>query len=106
MATEKERSNLDRVMDEITALGEFTPEYHEMMGHLFTVLARREWLTAEQIRRSVAAREKRTAVKASSSSSTAPARKKPGRPKKTAQSQAGASGSIPPLQEDDLKALG
>ena len=43
---------LDEVMTQITELGEYTPEYHDALAFLLTVMARRQWIIADQIRRS------------------------------------------------------
>lgn len=53
------RSNFDEVMAEIQSLGEYTPEYHDALAMLLTVMARRQWIIADQLRRSEAATAKR-----------------------------------------------
>lgn len=50
MSTNTDR--LDEVMRQITELGEYTPEYHDALAFLLTVMARRQWIIADQIRRS------------------------------------------------------
>lgn len=52
-------TRLDEVMQQINALGEFTPEYHDALAYLLTVMARRQWIIADQMRRSRAAQEAR-----------------------------------------------
>lgn len=52
-------SNLDQVMLDIESLGYGTPEYHEAMWFLLSIMARRQAMIAESIRRSRADSERR-----------------------------------------------
>lgn len=52
-------TNMDEVMAQITALGENTPEYHEALWFLFSVLARREASMAERMRANARRNERR-----------------------------------------------
>lgn len=57
MTTER-ASNTDRLMEEINALGVGTPEYHEGLWMLFSILARRQGILAEHARLSRRKRER------------------------------------------------
>ena len=48
--------NFDMVMRMIEQLGEGTPEYHEALWFLFSVMARRQAIIADSLRRSQARR--------------------------------------------------
>lgn len=59
-------ANLDAVCREIESLGAHTPEYHDATAFLLTVMAKRQWIIADQIRRSrrdSAARRERAAAR-------------------------------------------
>lgn len=51
-------------MEEIESLGVGSPEYHEATAFLLTIMAKRQWIIAESIRRSRADSEKRRAAAA------------------------------------------
>lgn len=72
MSTKTE--NLDRIMQEIQSLGEGTPEYHEALAFLLTIMAKRQWIIADSIRRSrrdsEARRERAAARKAAKENAT------------------------------------
>lgn len=55
---------LDAVQEQINELGYGTPEYHEAMWMLLSVMARRQAIIADQIRRSRATRERAAATRA------------------------------------------
>lgn len=57
-------SNLDAVMHDIDALGYGSPEYHEAMWFLLSVMARRQFATAERIRVDRRRRERAAATRA------------------------------------------
>ena len=57
MSTRTER--FDKVMAQIVSLGEGTPEYHDAMAFLFTIMAKRQWIIAESYRKSRRDRTKR-----------------------------------------------
>lgn len=44
--------NLDKIMADIEALGIGTPEYHDAVAFLLTIMAKRQWIIADSIRRS------------------------------------------------------
>ena len=46
------QSNLDKVMQDIESLGVGTPEYHDAVAFLLTIMAKRQWIIADSIRRS------------------------------------------------------
>lgn len=50
---------LDAVMAQIEELGVGTPEYHEAVAFLLTIMAKRQWIIADSIRRSRADSERR-----------------------------------------------
>lgn len=59
-------TNLDALMREIQALGYGTPEYHDAMAFLLFVMAKRQGIIADSIRRSradSAARRARAAAR-------------------------------------------
>lgn len=57
-------TRIEDVMAQIAALGEGTPEYHEAMWMLLSVMARRQAIIADQLRRARASREAREAARA------------------------------------------
>lgn len=61
-ATKTER--LDDVMAQIEALGYGTPEYHEAMWFLLSIMARRQFAIADQLRRDRRKRERAAATRA------------------------------------------
>jgi hypothetical protein len=60
----QETSNIDRVMQEIGDLGYGTEEYHEAMWMLLSVMARRQAIMADHIRRMRLQKEARERRKA------------------------------------------
>lgn len=54
-------TRIETVMAQITELGEGTPEYHEAMWMLLSVMARRQAIIADQLRRARARAEVRRA---------------------------------------------
>lgn len=50
MAEKQER--LNQIMRNIEALGVGTPEYHDATAFLLTIMAKRQWIIADSIRRS------------------------------------------------------
>lgn len=50
---------LDELMQQIDALGYGTPEYHECVAFLLTIMAKRQWIMADRVRRSRARRATR-----------------------------------------------
>lgn len=57
-----ETPRLDKVMEEITSLGVGTPEYHDAVAFLLTIMAKRQWIIADNIRRSRRDSERRRAA--------------------------------------------
>lgn len=45
-------NNLNRIMTEIESLGVGNPEYHDATAFLLTIMAKRQWIIADSIRRS------------------------------------------------------
>jgi len=60
----EETSNIDRVMQQINDLGWGTEEYHEAMWMLLSVMARRQAIMADHIRRTRLREEARKRRKA------------------------------------------
>lgn len=56
-------TKLDALMGEIESLGYGTPEYHEAMWMLLSVMARRQAIMADSIRRSRRDAERRRAAR-------------------------------------------
>jgi len=56
--------SLNALMKQIQELGEGTPEYHDALAFLLTIMAKRQWIIAESIRRSRADSERRRAAAA------------------------------------------
>lgn len=56
-------SNLDAVMADINSLGYGTPEYHEAMWFLLSVMARRQAIMADSMRLSRRKRERSAATR-------------------------------------------
>jgi hypothetical protein len=46
------QENLNRIMTDIESLGVGTPEYHDAVAFLLTIMAKRQWIIAESIRNS------------------------------------------------------
>ena len=57
-------SNVEAVMADINDLGIGTPEYHEALWFLFSILARRQYAIAESIRTNQRKRERAAATRA------------------------------------------
>jgi len=55
---------LDAVMQEIESLGSHTPEYHEAMWFLLSIMARRQYAMADNLRREQRKRERAAATRA------------------------------------------
>lgn len=55
------QTNFDKVMRQIEGLGVGTPEYHDAVAMLLTVMARRQWIIADSMRRSQRDSERRRA---------------------------------------------
>lgn len=55
--------NFDKVMRDINSLGEGTPEWHEAMWFLLSVMARRQAILADSKRRSIRDSERRRAAR-------------------------------------------
>lgn len=62
MATARE-NRLRLIEDRINALGEGTPEYHEALAFYLTIAAKRQWIMADQARRSRERAARRTKVR-------------------------------------------
>lgn len=60
MSTEK----LDAIMEQIEELGYGTPEYHEAMWFLLSIMARRQYAIADQLRVNQRRRERAAATRA------------------------------------------
>ncbi len=56
--------NVDTVMRDIESLGHGTPEYHEAMWFLLSIMARRQFAIAESIRTDNRRRERAAATRA------------------------------------------
>jgi hypothetical protein len=65
-------SNLDAITRQIESLGVGTPEYHEATAFLLTIMAKRQWIIADQMRRSRARAEKRAAARAAAQQAATP----------------------------------
>ena len=63
MSGGEHQTRLDGLMGEINALGYGTPEYHEAMWMLLTVMARRQAIIADRLRADQRRREHRAAAK-------------------------------------------
>ena len=58
-SAEERRARTDEVMRQIEDLGFGTPEYHDAVAFLLTIMAKRQWIIADSIRRSRADSERR-----------------------------------------------
>jgi stalled ribosome rescue protein Dom34 len=60
---ESTTQRLDAVTAEIESLGYGTPEYHEAMWFLLSIMARRQAVIADSLRRSIRKRERAAATR-------------------------------------------